>query len=233
MRRLLFVIVCPSLSCFLPPDHSNAWFDEIHVAMAKAAGYSKWFNAVGPDMIRVKIGNKEGHNHFVNNPRGTSIKPEMVLGQAKTYNKIDPGGHLYGAIIASVRDYIRDKKEGKYAEYHLAFCAHYLGDLSQPLHNIEHTAFNKKYHRDIDGITNDEVLDNLDKIRIYPIQMDSEEALAKEVARIGNLAIALGYKLEDENRVLTKEEAYEQIGPSVSFFKAILEYVDRASESGK
>ncbi len=91
--------------------------------------------------------------------------------------------------------------------------------------NIENNSFNKKYHKDIDGIINDEVLDNLDKIKIYPIRIDSEETLAKEVANIGNLAIALGYKLEDENRILTKEEAYEPISHSASLFKAILGYL--------
>jgi hypothetical protein len=223
MARFIFFIICLSLPCFLPPNSSQAWFDETHVAIAKSTGYPKWFNAVGPDMIRLKIGNKEGHNHFVNNPRATSVSPEMVMGQVKKYNTIDPAGHLYGAIIASVRDYIKPKKEGKYAEYHLAFCAHYVGDLSQPLHNIEHNAFNQKYHRDIDGVINDEVLDNLDKIKIYPIRIASEEDFAKEVARIANLPIVLGYKLEDENRVLTKEEAYQQIGHSASLFKGILE----------
>ena len=57
--------------------------------------------------------------------------------------------------------------------------------------------------------------------------------MAKEVARIANLALGLGYKLEDENRILTKEEAYEQIGHSVSLFKAIFEYVRQEGGSAK
>jgi hypothetical protein len=233
MKRLLLFTILLASPNLLSPTSSNAWFDETHVAIAKATGYFKWFNAVGPDMIRVKMGNREGHNHFVNNPRGTSVTADMVMGQVKNYNTIDPHGHLYGAIIASVRAYIKDKKEGKYPEYHLAFCAHYVGDLSQPLHNIVHTAFNQKYHRDIDGVINDDVLDHLDKIKIYPIRIASEEDLAKEVARIANLSIALGYKLEDENRILTKEEAYQQISHSASLFKGILEYLKAADEGGK
>ena len=85
----------------------------------------------------------------------------MVMGQVDRYDQIDKYGHLYGAIIASVRDYIREKKKGKYGEYHLAFCAHYLTDLSQPLHNIEYSPFNKRYHKPVDGVVNDEVLENL------------------------------------------------------------------------
>jgi hypothetical protein len=76
-------------------------------------------------------------------------------------------------------------------------------------------------------------LDNLDKIKIYPIWIASEEDLAKEIARIGNLSLALGYKLEDENRILTKEEAYHQISHSASLFKGILEYVKEVNYPGQ
>ncbi len=41
--------------------------------------------------------------------------------------------------------------------------------------------------------------------------------------------MALGYKLEDEKRVLTKEEAYQQLSHSASMFKAILDYVKGAN----
>ena len=215
----------PLYYLFFSPTPSDAWFDETHVAIAKAAGYSKWFNAVGPDMIKEKMGNREGHNHFVNNFRGTEVTSEMVLAQAEKYNKLDHHGHLYGAIIASVRDYLKKRESGKYAEYHMAFCAHYVGDLSQPVHNIEHNLFNFTYHKEIDGIVDEGILGNLDKIKIYPITITSEEGLAKEIARIANLSMALGYKLEDEYRVLTKEEAYEQLSHSASLFKAILDYV--------
>ncbi len=224
MRRVIFsLLACTFL--FYNPAPTESWFDETHVAVAKVAGYSKWFNAVGPDMIKEKMGNREEHNHFVNNFRGKDVTPEMVLAQAGKYNKLDHHGHLYGAIIASLRDYLKKKGSGQYAEYHLAFCAHYVADLSQPVHNIEHNLFNFTYHKEIDGIVNEGILDNLDKIKIYPITITSEDELAKEIARIAGLSMALGYKLEDEYRVPTKEEAYQQLSHSASLFKAILEYV--------
>jgi hypothetical protein len=34
----------------------------------------------------------------------------------------------------------------------------------------------------------------------------------------------LGYRLEAENRMLTKEESYVQLGHSASLLKAILDY---------
>ena len=63
----------------------------------------------------------------------------------------------------------------------LAFCAHYVADLSQPLHNTEHDLFNLTYHKDIDGIVNDGILGNLDRIKIYPIIITLDETLAKEI----------------------------------------------------
>jgi len=179
-------------------------------------------------MIKEKLGNSKGHNHFVNNPRGMVITPKMVLGQVEKYNKIDAHGHLYGAIISSFRDYLKKKETGKYGEYHPAFCAHYVANLSQPLHNIEYTEFNRKYHKEIDGVVNDEIMESLDKIKTYPVRISSEADLAKEIARISNQAMILGYKLEDEKRLLTKEEAYQQIGHNTSLFKDILDYVKDA-----
>jgi len=56
------------------------------------------------------------------------------------------------------------------------------------------------------------------------MQIRSEEDLVREIARIANLSIKLGYQLEAENRMLTKEEAYIQLGHSASLLKAILDY---------
>lgn len=226
MKRIssLLMVLILSLSFLAYP--SFAWFDETHITIGKAAGYAKWFLAVGADMVKEKAPKIENHNHYVNNPEGTTITPETVLDQASRYDQHDHGGHLYGAIIASVRNYIKAKKAGKYAEYHLGFCLHYVGDLSQPLHSTLYNDFNKKNHLAFDGIVNDEIMENMDRIKIYPIAIDSEEALAKEIARVANFSMQLGYRLQKENRLLTKDEAYEQLGHSASLFKSILTYVN-------
>ena len=149
----------------------------------------------------------------------------MILDQVAKYNDpTDEDGHLYGAIIASLRDYRSSKAQGKYAEYHMAYCAHYVGDLSMPLHNTLYNSFNRQHHTAMDGIINDEVLDHLERIKIYPSQIKSEEDLVKEIARIANFSMRLGYRLEAEDRMLSKEEAYVQLGHSASLLKAILEY---------
>jgi hypothetical protein len=201
---------------------SHAWFDETHLAIAKAAGYKKWYNAAAPDIARAKLGKVEGHNHYHNSPPGTVITPEMVLEQADRYDKLDPNGHLYGAIIASLRAYLETKSRGRYAEHLFAYLVHYVGDLSMPLHHTMHNAFNKKNHLANDGIIEDEVLANLDKIQTYEISLKSENDLATEVARIANLSKALGHTLESENRLMTREEAYRQIGHSASLLRAVL-----------
>ena len=227
MFRLSIKFKIAVLIILLFPVSSTAWFDETHMAVAKIAGYHKWYLAVGADMTKVKMGSREGHNHYVNNPKGTVITPEMVLDQVNKYDKRDSGGHLYGAIVASIRNYIELTKKRKYGEYHLGFCAHYVGDLSQPLHHILYNSYNRSYHLRTDGIVNDGILDNLDKIKLYSIIINSEQELVKEIARISNISVGLGYTIEDEGRLLTKEEAYKQLSHSASLFKAILEYASR------
>ncbi len=205
---------------------AHAWYAKTHLAIAKAAGCRNWYNAAAADTAKLKAGRIEEYNHFYNSNKDTGITPEEVLAQADRYNDPeDSDGHLYGAVIASVRCYIENKKQGKYAEDHMAYCAHYVGDLSMPLHNIPYTAYNKKYHMESDGIIDKRILNNAAKIKIYKIKVSSEQDLAKEIAKIANISASLGYRLEQENRMITKEEAYIQAGHSASLLKAILEYV--------
>jgi hypothetical protein len=225
-RRKFFVISSLSIFLILSFQYkSEAWHDETHLAIAKAAGYPKWYNAAGADIAKVKAGDKENRNHYANNPPDTVVTPEMVLAQVNHYNDpTDENGHLYGAIVASLRDYRSAKATGKYGEYHMAYCAHYVGDLSMPLHNTVYNEFNRQHHNAMDGIVEDEVLGHLERIRIYPIQIKSEDDLVREIVRIANLSMKLGYQLEKENRMLSKEEAYVQLGHSASLLKAILDY---------
>ncbi len=211
------------------------WHDETHLSVAKAAGYYKWYNSAGPDIAKLKASYAESYNHWFDNTSKVEITTEMVLDQTERYNNPkDKGGHLYGAIIASLRKYKETVKTGKYAEYHISFCAHYIADLSQPFHNFPYDDFNRKYHVINDGIIEDEVLENISKIRenVYLINLRPErfeEDLAREIARISNLSRELGYILKKENRNMTKGEAYIQLGHSVSLLRAILKYLGKLS----
>ena len=213
------------------------WHDETHLAVAKAAGYYKWYNAAGADITKIKAGPVEKNNHYFDNNKNVRITPELIFEQAKRYNDPDDNeGHLYGAIIASLREYINTKEKGKYAEYYLAFCAHYIGDLSQPFHNIPYDDFNKSRHSFNDDIVEGEVLKNVRKIKAHMYQIKLrpahfEEDLAQEIARIANRARKLGYKLKEEQRDLTKEEAYTQLGQSASLLRSVLKYIDSVKDT--
>jgi hypothetical protein len=212
---------------------ASGWYDETHLAVAKAAGYSKWYNATGADITKTKAGSIEFYNHYFDNNSDVEVTPEMVMSQISKYNNpADKGGHLYGAIIASLREYKKTTQAGKYPEYHIAFCAHYVGDLSQPLHNIPYDDFNKTHHDINDGIVEAEVLKNVFRIEknMYPINLRPnffEEDLSREIARIANLSRKLGHKLKTENRNMTKKEAYVQLGHSASLLRAILRYLGK------
>ena len=225
MRKAFLQVVGTLAGIVLLSHAAWGWHDETHLAIARAAGFEKWFNAAAADMVKIKAPDIEYANHFVNNPPGTTVTAAIVLDQAALYDTNDKKGRLYGAIIATVRNYLKEKKRGKYGLYHLAFCAHYVGDLSQPLHNIVYNDFNKKYHLAADGVVNREVLQDYTRIRTYAIHIRSEQELAGEIARIANIAIARGYAMERENRALTKREAYDGLRHSASLLRAILSYV--------
>ena len=207
-----------------------AWHDHTHLAISQAAGYENWHNSAAADITKTKAGEIEQYNHYFNNDAGVAVTAAMVLGQVKRYNDPkDSEGHLYGAIIAALRDYIEMKQLNKYAEYPLAFCAHYIGDLSMPLHNVPYTDFNKERHSQNDGIIDFGIMNKVGYIQknMYWIVIENESDLAREIARIANISRQLGLKLEKENRDMTSDEAYVQIFHSASLLKAVLQYVNK------
>src|SRR5689334_6682695 len=114
----VFCFLCSTLSLSVSPG--QAWHDETHLAVAKAAGYAKWYNAAGPDVAKEKAGERERRNHYFGNFRNVEITPQLVLEQAGRYNDpTDEEGHLYGAIIASLREYAKTAKVDKYSQYHV------------------------------------------------------------------------------------------------------------------
>ncbi|RMG03158.1 MAG: hypothetical protein D6726_06135 [Nitrospirae bacterium] len=207
---------------------ARAWHDRTHIAVARASGYDRWYNSTGADMAKMKAGKRESYNHYFDNTSNKEVTPLMVIDQAGRYNSPDdPEGHLYGAIIGALRDYVNVKRRGRYAEYHLAFAIHYMTDLCQPLHNMPFDRFNRSHHDDFDGVVDKEVLNNLDKIKRHmkPVVIRPghlEVDVAREVARVANISRRLGKRLKDEGRVISKEEAYGQLGLCASLIKGVL-----------
>ena len=206
---------------------SHAWYDRTHIA-AKAAGYEYWFDAAGADIARIKAGAVEERNHYFNN-RNETVIAGMVPAQVPRYDEpSDEEGHLYGAIIAALRNHRSGKAAGKFSEYHRAFAAHYIGDLSQPLHNVPNDSFNKAHHPFNDAVVDSDILNNVGEIRkrMYRITLRPdhfEEDLAREIARVANLSRRRASRMNAEDRDMTREEAYTQLAHSASLLKAILE----------
>lgn len=221
--------------------HAQAWHDRTHLAIARAAGFDMWYHCAGPDIAKIKAGSIETYNHWYNNNAEVEITPQMVLAQAERYNKnslSDAEGHLPGAIIGALRAYEKDLQAGKYALYHLVYCAHYISDLTMPLHNIAYDEYNREHHNANDGIVEYSILNEPDRItaQMYVIKLRNEnfEAdLAREIARIANLSRKLGYQLRAENRDMTKQEAYVQLGHSASLLRAVMLRYDKIPASAK
>jgi hypothetical protein len=54
MRKSGTFLLSFLLALALLSQQSLAWFDETHIMIGKAAGYYKWFNGAGADMIKLK-----------------------------------------------------------------------------------------------------------------------------------------------------------------------------------
>ena len=204
-----------------------AWHDQTHIAVGTAAGFKLAYNLAAPDVAKIKAKDIESFNHYCNVPESTAITADMVRKQIDKYNSTDDKeGHLYGAIVAAVREFQSDKKKGKYSDYHLVYAGHYIGDLSMPLHNMDYSDFNKKNHTVNDATIENEVASNIDKIKIFPIKIENEDDLINAIVQIANDSKNFAYKLQKENRNMTKDEAYSRISKSASLLKAVLEYVN-------
>ncbi len=227
MKRIiatLWALLFTSLS-----GAAGAWHDLTHIAVGEAAHFDRAYNLAAPDVAKVKAYHVEDYNHRVFNERGTAVTPELIKGQIQRYNLGIAGeerGHLYGAIVAAVRAYRDESGAGRWAVYHLVYAGHYIGDLSMPLHNTPYNEFNGKRHAGNDGIVEKDVSVNPGRIRLYPVNIETEEDLIRQIARVAQKAKDLGLRMEKENRDMTGEEAYEQLSDSASLFKAVLAYVN-------
>ncbi|MFZ5775753.1 MAG: hypothetical protein ACOY3Z_09750 [Thermodesulfobacteriota bacterium] len=236
-----------ALACtLLVPTPARAWHDATHMAVAKAAGLDNLaYLAVGPDMAKEKAGDREAKNHYHNTPKGVEITTAMVLAQVGDYNRPnDADGHLHGAIIAAVNDFLRKNSANKYALYSIGYAAHYLGDLSMPFHNIAYDDFNRAHHGANDATveasgptgeaTDAKVARLAGEIQrrmrdLPPLRLPNDgsgltQELAAEIAELANRSAALGYAMRDEQPQrtrMTEEEAYGQLAWSARLLQAV------------
>lgn len=243
---LILSSIVITFTFFALSPEANAWHDATHMAVAKAAGLDDYAHlAVGADMAKEKSGETEGKNHYNNLPKGMTVTPEMVLAQFGDYNNPrDDAGHLYGAIVASLNDYLIKRSGNKYSRYSLGYAAHYLGDLSMPFHNMTYNDFNKANHGANDGAVEntgpvDEPMgakvarlaaeiqarmDTLPPLRLATDINGFYRDLAAQVASVANQAAALGYAMQEAKPPrtrMTEAEAYAQLALSARLLKAV------------
>ncbi|HJV66049.1 MAG TPA: hypothetical protein VJ550_09965 [Geomonas sp.] len=245
-QRHLTGVLCILVTLLLTSP-AHAWHDLTHMAVVKAAGLDDYtYLAVGADMAKEKSGGREEGNHYRDNEKGTVVTAEMVLGQVREYNcRCDGKGQLYGAIIAALDEYLERKNVNKYARYPFGYAAHYIGDLSMPLHNTVYDDFNKANHAANDGVVEQgetgstqervariarHIQQKMKSVPEYRLPLAREGmghfnlAVAKKVAEIANRAMALGFSMRDATPprpLMTREEAYRQLAESAVLLKAV------------
>jgi hypothetical protein len=219
----------------------------------KAAGlFNEYYLAVGPDMAKDKAP-QEQCNHYRNNPRKTVVTAEAVLAQVKEYDgPCTDAGHLYGAIIGALDQLREQKAGGKYARYPLGYAAHYLADLSMPLHNVEYNDFNRANHAANDGVVEGPAMEPLEgKVariaagiqfrmsQLPPYRLPSaaadplafRRALAEKIAEIATESVNLGYALQDATPprpLMTQDEAFGRLARSAALLRAAYQALQQA-----
>lgn len=217
MFAITILIVCAVSSV-------SAWHDKAHIAVMDASGapYSSCL-AISPDVVATKLP-KEAANHFTYVDKVTVTINDVSM-QVKYYDSADSKGHLYGAIVAAANN-VRDKlAKCQRPDYSYSFLAHYVGDISQPLHNSPFDLFNKVNHGRIDGI-----VDNVSRLtqrivaRMVPMCIRDDIDLAASVARIANVARIADGKLR-YRKTMSHDDALELLGHSASLLRAITVYI--------
>lgn len=256
MRRIRFVILS-FLLILIFFSTTYAWDCFTHAYIAKKAGIRIPEAACMPDIIRDENPDLLAPFHYHNAAPNTVITPEYidnfkvkeenVFISEKSYKILvpHPAGVLYWKIVnlyekmKSLDKTIPDNALSY--EYYLVSIAHYIGDLSQPLHNFPYGNsaagdgvvyeregnFNKEYHIKFDEAfsyylkTSPEIHSKIDN-SITHIKLNSQEDLKKEIAQIANSAIKIANKCFNENRLPVEEELINQIAHSISLLKAVI-----------
>jgi hypothetical protein len=210
------------------PGRAFAWFDETHSAVMRAADtpYSDCLS-IAADAL-VEKWPIEAANHWFNGDANQPVTEARVTEQVTRYNTLDPAGHLYGAVVAAWRRVVELLQQGRRPAYAFGFLAHYIGDLSQPLHQSANDAFNKAHHLHIDGIVNDRVdLEAQIRRRMVPVAVNNEADLIREVVRVASASLALDANMR-RGTVLTEEDAYRQLASSAALLRAITVHLPQA-----
>jgi hypothetical protein len=251
---LFFGLACQTL----------AWTSQTHILIAREAGLDPAWLAPFPDLSRNDLKEFLGPFHWHNAAPDTVVTPQYLkkfkttetfrAEEGTTYNKDSvkvpvATGILYWRILDLHKEMKKmlakgftPGKDDWQRYYYLGTIAHFLGDLSQPLHNCPYgseKASDGEVYQDIGAWAEkahkkfDEALDwfpkappeeqKVLKSLIQPIIINSPQDLEREVCKIANSSIALARTCyQDKKRIMKPGEALEQAAMSISLLKAII-----------
>jgi hypothetical protein len=206
---------------YVPP--AAAWFDATHQAIVEASDlpFSPCL-AVAADVVSHKHP-AEAHNHYSNLP-DLFITPAHVLREVSRYDTEDPQGHLYGAVLAAFHRLRATIQASKRPDYDFAFLAHYVGDLSQPLHNSPYDAFNRAHHLRLDGAVDalPELASQIGR-RMTCLEIQSDTEAVEAIVRVGNAAREADHRLRENG--LSEEDILDLLGQSASLLKGLVGFL--------
>lgn len=232
------------------------WSGHTHIFIAKQAGVKYPEAACFPDVSWEDNEALLKPYHYHNAPPDAVVTPEYIDNFAITSRSVklpdgarvtirvpDESGVLYRRIVELYKRYTSKKyKPAWQYDYYEATLAHFVADLSQPLHNYPYLDkpagdglsygqqgdWALKKHGSFDRRLDDYLKKDPDQEKIPPglivvPTIKSEDDLKREIAKIANRSIALANKcFAEQSRIMTREEAINQAALSISLLKGIL-----------
>jgi len=254
LRRAPRTFVAALFVSLLLAGNAPAWSCKAHIFIAREAGIPNPHTACWPDLAKKENDALLGPYHWHNAAPDAKIGPAYIdryqvredpvapvgdTGSRPMKIRVpDPAGVLYWKIVETYRA-LKNATGWEY-EYYLSNLAHYVGDLSQPLHNFpygadpagdgkpypEQGAWAKRMHQDFDTVLDPSIPLSGDEARkfaamVKPPSIGSDEDLKRAIAEMANKAISLANECYSGKRIISREEALTQAAGSVSLLKAI------------
>ena len=223
---------------FMPPQ-AEAWTDQTHMAIERAAGLSSYQNACAPDVSKTvsainRLKKNDGQAHFFDASKPPTREDVTAQLEMIGMSRDDcPDGYILGAIINATRKAKAWTEMGKFDDYNYAILGHYCGGLSMPLHMSVYDDFNRKHHLNIDQtLTRKDVKWDVDAVPLITKEMTvddsvrfhNEDEIIDYMLQIANASYDLAQTIRKENREITHDEAIQRVNRSATFFRALMRY---------
>lgn len=256
MIKIVKEIVTMILGLLLLSTNALAWSCKTHIFIAQEAGIENPETVCFPDLSKKENESLLDPFHWHDASPNTCVTPDYIdqyqiiegmyvkVGYSESkpikIRAPDPSGVLYWKILELYQKLQR--AIGWEYNYYLSNIAHYIGDLSQPLHNFPYEdkpasdgkaypeigLWAKEHHGEFDDALDsylplDEKTGKTFEIMITKDKVASVEDLKRKISKIANSSITLANKCYSERRIITKDEALKQIAMSVSLLKGIIE----------